>query len=302
MDDPLADELRNHWMDTKLGRAFALLIIANEHASMGRPERAVAIWQQLISEGGTAGDNARVDHADFLFEAGRESEARSELDAVMTNGRIYNSAWCFAAEMLERRGELDEALFWYEIAAGEMTADDVTSTYRVRDLVSGRRRVKWKLGLPLDGIDLLGEQGDDEALDREADLHELLRLPKVCAGRIEAWDLSEFDDSVRWRTYFIGGSADRYCRMVEAELRAHGARATIATWTYNGLLDCLRDVRIKHDDLPDGRRVQWPPPRNQPCWCGSGVKYKKCCGGPLPAAEPMPAGPQLNRYGGAHGG
>ena len=21
----------------------------------------------------------------------------------------------------------------------------------------------------------------------------------------------------------------------------------------------------------------WPPGRNQPCWCGSGCKYKKCC-------------------------
>ena len=24
----------------------------------------------------------------------------------------------------------------------------------------------------------------------------------------------------------------------------------------------------------------WPPERNQVCWCGSGRKYKKCCGAP----------------------
>ncbi|MEV6140612.1 SEC-C metal-binding domain-containing protein [Nocardia sp. NPDC051990] len=24
--------------------------------------------------------------------------------------------------------------------------------------------------------------------------------------------------------------------------------------------------------------MDWPPPRNAPCWCGSGRKYKKCCG------------------------
>ena len=23
--------------------------------------------------------------------------------------------------------------------------------------------------------------------------------------------------------------------------------------------------------------IAWPPGRNQPCWCGSGHKYKKCC-------------------------
>jgi hypothetical protein len=26
--------------------------------------------------------------------------------------------------------------------------------------------------------------------------------------------------------------------------------------------------------------IAWPPGRNQPCWCGSGVKYKKCCAAP----------------------
>ena len=26
-----------------------------------------------------------------------------------------------------------------------------------------------------------------------------------------------------------------------------------------------------------GRATPWPPGRNQPCWCGSGRKYKQCC-------------------------
>lgn len=28
---------------------------------------------------------------------------------------------------------------------------------------------------------------------------------------------------------------------------------------------------------PDRGRA-WPPGRNEPCWCGSGAKYKRCCG------------------------
>jgi uncharacterized protein YecA (UPF0149 family) len=32
--------------------------------------------------------------------------------------------------------------------------------------------------------------------------------------------------------------------------------------------------------------VSWPPGRNQPCWCGSGYKYKKCC-----AATPLDVTP-----------
>jgi len=26
-----------------------------------------------------------------------------------------------------------------------------------------------------------------------------------------------------------------------------------------------------------GEAIAWPPGRNDPCWCGSGRKYKKCC-------------------------
>lgn len=32
--------------------------------------------------------------------------------------------------------------------------------------------------------------------------------------------------------------------------------------------------------IADARTLTWPPARNAPCWCGSGVKYKKCCGRP----------------------
>ncbi|WP_396451764.1 SEC-C metal-binding domain-containing protein [Actinomadura sp.] len=26
--------------------------------------------------------------------------------------------------------------------------------------------------------------------------------------------------------------------------------------------------------------LDWPPERNDPCWCDSGRKYNKCCGSP----------------------
>jgi len=32
--------------------------------------------------------------------------------------------------------------------------------------------------------------------------------------------------------------------------------------------------------IPDDQALPWPPARNAPCWCGSGFKYKKCCGRP----------------------
>lgn len=34
-----------------------------------------------------------------------------------------------------------------------------------------------------------------------------------------------------------------------------------------------------------GGAVRWPPGRNDTCWCGSGKKYKQCCGPIPPAAD-----------------
>jgi hypothetical protein len=34
------------------------------------------------------------------------------------------------------------------------------------------------------------------------------------------------------------------------------------------------------ETVPDEAMIAWPPPRNAMCWCGSGAKYKKCCGRP----------------------
>ena len=34
-----------------------------------------------------------------------------------------------------------------------------------------------------------------------------------------------------------------------------------------------------------GRAIDWPPGRNDRCWCGSGRKYKQCCGPEPPAPD-----------------
>jgi tetratricopeptide (TPR) repeat protein len=37
-------------------------------------------------------------------------------------------------------------------------------------------------------------------------------------------------------------------------------------------------TRVAYEIAQEGGSVPWPPGRNDPCWCGSGSKYKKCCG------------------------
>jgi len=45
--------------------------------------------------------------------------------------------------------------------------------------------------------------------------------------------------------------------------------------------------RLAAEIARTGRAFSWPPSRNDVCWCGSGRKYKKCCG-PTPPAEDGP--------------
>jgi uncharacterized protein YecA (UPF0149 family) len=92
---------------------------------------------------------------------------------------------------------------------------------------------------------------------------------------------------------------DAYYQRIEQLLRAQEQRILVVPWTMRDYQQGLEDF-----SLPDD--VIWPPPRNKPCWCGSGTKYKKCCGGPLPVLEPAggPAGWETAwaRYRVGHGG
>jgi tetratricopeptide (TPR) repeat protein len=37
-------------------------------------------------------------------------------------------------------------------------------------------------------------------------------------------------------------------------------------------------ARAAYEVAQEGGATAWPPGRNEPCWCGSDKKYKKCCG------------------------
>ena len=59
-----------------------------------------------------------------------------------------------------------------------------------------------------------------------------------------------------------------YCHLVD-----RNARALVG--------DGLRVVGVRPIGTRDdtvGEPIPWPPARNDDCWCGSGQKYKRCCG------------------------
>lgn len=103
-----------------------------------------------------------------------------------------------------------------------------------------------------------------------------------------------------------------YRRETEQQLQAMAQRTGAEVWVVpldvSGLLAYAqqagkdpidRQTRLAYTGwlYKTGRNgVGWPPQRNGACWCGSGTKYKKCCGSPafLAVEPPDPASLVLN--------
>jgi hypothetical protein len=86
---------------------------------------------------------------------------------------------------------------------------------------------------------------------------------------------------------------ERYARYIERRLRdLHGAlghRPAVAPLSVEELVAWAADQGYDPDSGEarsmyaaelhrTGRSIAWPPGRNEPCWCRSGRKYKRCCG------------------------
>lgn len=86
---------------------------------------------------------------------------------------------------------------------------------------------------------------------------------------------------------------DAYCRTIEARLREirseTGRQPSVAPLRVEQLVEFAEENGIDPDSGAArsrfaaelgrvGEPVPWPPGRNEPCWCGSERKYKRCCG------------------------
>ncbi len=85
---------------------------------------------------------------------------------------------------------------------------------------------------------------------------------------------------------------DDYCRSLDARLhellRTTGRRPLVAPLRVDELTehaerrgldpaDASARAGLAADLARRGKVIAWPPARNEPCWCGSGRKYKRCC-------------------------
>ncbi|MFD7159415.1 SEC-C domain-containing protein [Kribbella sp. NPDC059898] len=309
MEAELADELRDPDHDNHLDRLLTPPEAARAHALKGERDQATAIWRELAAEGGSAGNDAAADYIDHVLRHWYGDVEWSALEN--TKAKIGESVLTvmWTGLLLERQGMLTEALAVYSEVIDQMTQAEVKSSRWAVLMATGRRRVKWAMGLELSGLDLLGEAGEVEAVDKYFNLLDLLRQPRIAHGWVVAWSRDELIMArEQWPRRVTAASVEAYYQQFESALRSCDERVMIELWTFGTFGKCveaaeqLLAVSAAGEPTHGATRrdrvgVAWPPGRNQPCWCGSERKYKRCCGTGRPQESREAWGPAGLRAG-----
>lgn len=281
-------------------RAQILMEAADAWRRAGDDDRAIALLEQVVAEGGEDADEARVALADVLFDLDRVEQARAQLDTLRRERPSAPAPYHLAAELLEERGALDEALTWFNMAVSRLTEEELAQregefgfVSYANNVLAGRRRVRRALAMPPDELDESVESLEDHA---EEFARALTPPASPQEARVLFWPRDEIARAHdTWPQVVQHADVDVAIADREAanrELSESGvARITMVPLTVARLSDfaartggdpadegtrmaCLNEI------VEEGGTVDWPPARNAPCWCGSAVKYKKCCGRP----------------------
>lgn len=304
-----ARELESELEEYPDERGEILLEAGDAWHRAGNRQRAIELLTAAVALGGEDGGNARVGLAEVLFDLGRDQEARAQLDALRAARPMSPVPWHMAAELFEHRGELDQALIWFTAAVSRLGDEEMASRHLwfsyANSLLAGRRRVRRALGQPADDLDdsvaaLNPFTADLDGVlptgtpQETAPLSGGTRLPREV--RILFWPRDEIPRAhQRWPQLVQHTDSEAIIRDREADNRvlseAGTPRISMVPLTVARLSEFAgrtgadpADESTRHacmaEILAEGSAIAWPPARNAPCWCGSPVKYKKCCGRP----------------------
>lgn len=284
------------------GRAAWLAHAGEQWELEGDLGRARACYEEAARDGGVTYIDPRAEMLNVLFELGeisRVDQLLGELRHDLRAGWEGRYVHAFVGESLELHGRLDEALRWFSQGLTHAQRDDP----EIVDIgcLNGRYRVRRALGLPEDRYDLLAEDRRREyAAELDAADEERLLGAATSARPVTMavlyWPEREFTAVLdTWPSLadLYGADHAEHRGIVEQHLRGlaleHAGPVAVGFGT---LAEYLRFAEAKgHDPAESSTRaayaahlgnlrrvVDWPPGRNDPCWCGSGQKYKKCCG------------------------
>ncbi|WP_433783276.1 SEC-C metal-binding domain-containing protein [Actinomycetospora sp. CA-101289] len=272
---------------------YALSLAAEAHELAGDHDEALDLSARAVtaSAGTIDAHWLRAVHAERLLRRGREDEGMATLTSLRPLLHRDATAAVPIVEALTENGRAELAEQWLTAALAtameheerhtEGSDEQLDAADVVDGLVTVRRDVRADLGLAPDEYDALADE-----LDAAPDL---VFFPEAPFARLLAAQPAVADE--------LGRDWDAHRALIEGELQAADAEGEVLD--VEVATPALLTAMLADPDSPDapdpepGPRLAWPPGRNDPCWCGSGAKYKKCClprgrdGHEAPTAAPV---------------
>jgi hypothetical protein len=256
----------------------AELAEADEYALAARAQR------RALELGYDGDPDGRELLAWYLLRTGERDEPRRLFDELRAErGPTDVSTDLLASDAYIDCGMVDEGLAALDDAVARGRRDGADDEDLMEALVQ-RLEARRQFGLPEDDDDreaatIVVSSGpvpqpalawfpDDQlaaALARWPDLAEELADPVAYNRSIEQ-DARDVTDEVARKPAIVPVAVDACVRWAAAADRDPDDHE----------LEPLLDYAAERLEAGDG--IAWPPGRNDPCWCGSGRKYKKCCG------------------------
>jgi tetratricopeptide (TPR) repeat protein len=268
---------------------FALALAAEIAESRTKLDAALRYVEQSVQAFGEKVDSkaagAKALRARILFRVGREDEAMAELEKLRPALGEHSEAAAYITAALAAGGKAGVAEAWLSEAVDKALAErssepaDADDAGLVFFLLQQRHRLRHALGRQHDAHDNLAERLETRLANAQATTEandELVFFPQAEFAQL----LEQFPALAE----AYGKDWDEHRARLEKDLvrlRGHAVlKGSVAGLTALGDPTDPK-TRAAYADAP-GQEIPWPPERNGQCWCGSGLKYKKCC---LPRAR-----------------
>lgn len=250
----------------------------------------------------------RALRARLLIENGRTAEGWAALDELRPLMRESFEASTVVPETLEAIGAPDTAVRWLTDAIAELNGHtDPLDAKLLEGMVDHRHRLRTTFGIRPDGADDFEDTGElqpisltdayEVRVDSVSEPADLSASSPTGPHHIAVlyWPRPEFDAfAAKWPSLAegYGGTWEGHRAEVAATLATYrstrSARVVVVSARFDDFLAYAADNGL--DPTGPGARsgyaltlgragegVAWPPDRNAQCWCGSGMRYKKCC-------------------------
>lgn len=279
------------------GRAEYLSSAAEWFSITDNLESAVRCARAAVDDGGAAVIDPRATLLGLLLRQGHRDEAAS-LSTVLMHDYAAGSLESYTAEIVGEAFEQDEqwavALRWFNLGLRDVDPRAIDGEdLDVVGCVHGHHRVRRQLGLAEDQYDQAANrirqavhQERPPADHQEPTLLSVLHWPEPEFLRfVDRWpDLAEgYGNTPEGHRLGTEEQLHNYSDLGRTPHVALGSLDEFTAYADAKGLD-PRDGATRAAYAAElgrlGRSRPWPPGRNEPCWCGSGRKYKRCCGAP----------------------